>query len=80
MNLYKKEEKRKNFMRDSKYFDEASKVTVIFECSCRTIFENKNMDYKICRWCGKKIYRDKKTEFKEKIKEGIENYERNIKK
>lgn len=41
-------------------------IKVVCKCSCVTYFNSKR-DKLICRWCGNKIYRDEKTEFKEKL-------------
>ena len=45
-----------------------NKYKVECECGKKTIFPPLiKKDYKICSWCGRKVYRDKKVEFKDKL-------------
>lgn len=55
-----------DFNEDTKYFNEVSKLKV--KCKCghtQTLFTDKA----ICDWCKNYIYRDKKQEFKDKMKQ-----------
>jgi len=47
---------------------EIARCRVKCKCGCTTLFTAKT-DWCICRWCGHKLYRDKKTEFKYKMEE-----------
>lgn len=52
------------FKRDTKIFNEIAKYKV--KCSCGHTFATMK-DKDLCSWCGKYVYKDKKTEFKEKL-------------
>ena len=49
--------------------DELHKMTVICECTGRVRFTSTSPDILVCRWCGKKHYRNKQIEFREKLKQ-----------
>ena len=40
------------------------------KCGCVSLITSQR-DWKICRWCGHKIYRTKEIEFKYKMKEAL---------
>ncbi|MBO5138710.1 MAG: hypothetical protein J6B89_03610 [Bacilli bacterium] len=55
----------KEFQRQSDCYDE-----IKFKCKCghRTVIP-RWVEKQICSWCGHWVYRNKKTEFKDKLKE-----------
>ena len=58
----------RNYINDSKYFNEISKLKV--KCKCghsQTVFKDK----KICDWCGELVFKDKQEEFKYKVLEKL---------
>lgn len=38
------------------------------KCKCGHVIIIIDLPYKICDWCGRKIYRSKKDEFKDKLR------------
>ena len=58
------------FISDSKYFASRTNLTVICKCGCRMPLAH-NRKIVTCRWCGGTVYRDKKDEFKAKLKSQI---------
>lgn len=57
------------FRYDSKLQEKIREFTVICSCSCRVKFLNPHKDEEICYWCHRKVYRNKKAEFKAELKE-----------
>lgn len=55
-----------NFKELIKYNDEAQRHTVTCECGHRVIIPE-NRKYRICSWCGIKVYKSEKDKFKEKL-------------
>lgn len=55
------------FKEIEKYHNEMSKIKITCKCGHRIIISPKH-DYCICDWCGNYVFRDKKTEFKQKLK------------
>ena len=56
MNTYDIEEKLANFK---------------IKCKCGHVIVMVNRTYCICNWCGRKVYRSKRDEFKDKLKKCI---------
>lgn len=56
-----------SYKEDSRYFKNRSENTVICNCGHRMAIPS-FLDKKICDWCGKMVYKDKKVEFNDKIK------------
>lgn len=53
---------------DNKYFKEILKLKVMCKCGHNQLVAS---DKAICDWCGRWVYRDKKQEFRERVKEKI---------
>ena len=53
---------------DDKYFNEILKLKVMCKCGHNQVV---TYDKTICDWCGRWVYRDKKQEFRERVKEKI---------
>lgn len=53
-----------------KYASFISKHRIICQCGHRVLL-TKFHDRTLCKWCGRYVYLDKKTEFKYKAKETI---------
>lgn len=52
---------------NKKFIDELSKYRI--KCKCgHTLHITKQRDFKICNFCGRKVYRDSKCEFMDKLK------------
>lgn len=41
------------------------------KCKCGHVIVMIDRPFKICNWCGKKVYRSKKDEFEDKLKKVI---------
>lgn len=64
MNLYKEQKKESN--RANTLIAYGCKKSCI--CGNRNIvFYDPNQDKKLCPWCGRYVYRNKKSEFKDKL-------------
>lgn len=50
--------------------DEYEKVKYICKCGHRVVIP-KWVDKQLCDWCGRYVFKDKKSEFKYRIKEAI---------
>ena len=50
--------------------DEYEKVKYICKCGHRVVIP-KWVDKQLCDWCGRYVFKDKKTEFKYRIMEAI---------
>lgn len=63
-----------NFKQDTREFerraDELDKVKIICACGHRVIVPM-YMKKKLCDWCGYWVYRDKKEEFRDRLKQKI---------
>lgn len=61
-----------NWKKDNEEFqrqsDEYAKVKVQCKCGHKTVIPFR-VDKQICRWCGHYVFRDKKEEFKYRMKE-----------
>lgn len=66
--------KRKYRTKDDKEFalrsDELDKVKIMCKCGHKTIVPVW-LDKQICGWCGYYVYRNKQTEFKDKLKQKL---------
>jgi len=58
---------KSKYQDDTKMFDMYAKNRYSCKCGHRVLILNK--DKKICSWCGRYVYKDKKQEFKDKLKE-----------
>ena len=69
--IYYLVEKSENvgFEKSKKQANEVHKVTKICVCSNRIHFFNHKQNFMICDVCGRKVFRDKQIEFKEKLKQ-----------
>lgn len=38
------------------------------KCKCGHVLTIIKVPYKLCNWCGRKVYRSKKDEFKDKLR------------
>lgn len=55
---------RKTYSSDSKRFNEVTKYKVYCKCGHGTVFyPMEHKEKKICSWCGYYVYKDKQTEF-----------------
>lgn len=62
---YLRTKEDKEYQRQSDYYDE-----IKFLCSCgHKIVIPKWVEKQICSWCGHWVYRNKKLEFKDRLKE-----------
>lgn len=66
--LFEKSENM-GFDKSKKLANEIHKVTKICKCSNRVHFMKVNQEFKICEICGRRIYRNKQAEFREKLKQ-----------
>ena len=61
----------------SKLIDEKIKYSVLCSCSCRVIFYPfQHKTKKVCKWCGKTVYINEQTKFKDLLlqkKKELEN-------
>ncbi len=57
------------FEKSKKYENEIHKITKVCKCNNRIHFMNINQDCKICEICGRKVFRNKQAEFRDKIKQ-----------
>lgn len=53
-----------------KMTDEYEKVKYICKCGHRVVIP-KWVDKQLCDWCGRYVFKDKRSEFKYRIKEAI---------
>jgi len=53
-----------------KLADEEDKVKYTCKCGRRVIISNKK-DKEVCSWCGRYVFKNKKDEFKYRVKERI---------
>ena len=60
------------FKEISKYCNEIQKFKVECKCGHRVMIPF-GKDFKICNWCGHKVYRNKNLEFKERLKQILKN-------
>lgn len=60
---------------ERKYASEMAKIRVRCECSHTTLFPIFGPDVKICSYCGHKVYRNEKVEFKENLLKVIKEKE-----
>lgn len=52
----------------NKYCSELEKYKVPCKCGHKmVILPTQKLNYRICSWCGRKVYKDKKSEFLDKI-------------
>ena len=58
----------KIYEQDSRYFKELQNLKIKCPCGHSQLVI---YDKAICDWCGKWVYRDKKQEFRERVKEKI---------
>lgn len=63
------ENNRNCFKQEKTLQDVLNEITKVCSCTCRMRFYSYSPDVLICRWCGKKVYRNKQAEFKEKLKQ-----------
>lgn len=54
--------------KDIKMFDFYTKVSQYCPNCGHTMIIPSQINYKICNWCGNKVYRTKECEFKDKFK------------
>lgn len=69
--LYEKRNENMGFEKSKKYESEIHKITKVCKCNNRIHFMNINQDYKICEICGRKVFRNKQAEFRDKLKQKI---------
>lgn len=66
---------RKNWMTNEeiqKYTDEIAKHK--YQCKCgRKIYIDRTRDKAVCDWCHRYVFKNKKDEFKYRIKEKLRN-------
>lgn len=53
---------------DVKRQEQIAQMTIYCPSCGHSMFMAKQTDFKICSWCGVKVYRTKELEFKEKLK------------
>jgi hypothetical protein len=61
-----------NFIEDIRRFKRLTQVydEVKYRCKCgRRVVIPKGVDKNLCDWCGNYVFKDKKTEFKYRLKE-----------
>ena len=58
------------FKEIEKYHNEMNKAKIICKCGHRIVIPPK-LDCCICDWCGSYVFRDKKTEFKHRLKKAV---------
>ena len=56
------------FKEIQKYCNEIGKYKIPCKCGHKVvILPTQKMNYKICSWCGRKVYKDNKSEFIDKL-------------
>ena len=60
----------RNYKQIQKYCNEVQKFKVSCECGHR-VFIPFNRDFKICTWCGRKVYKNDIIEFKHVLKDKL---------
>lgn len=73
MTSYWGNNKKVVYNNEEKLLDALNKAKV--KCKCGHVILMIRKSYEICTWCGRKVYRNKKDEFKEMLKKQIKKVE-----